>query len=61
MNILNMSNEYIKQWHLKRYERLKRQGICPRCGKEKSKEGRTYCQACLNKIKNYRQGKGKYE
>lgn len=46
-------NEYSKNWHKVRYERLKEQGICPRCGKEKAKEGKIYCQICLGKMKSY--------
>lgn len=42
------------------YQKLKAEGICPRCRKRKHAPMRTKCQICLNKeveAKNRRQGR----
>ena len=36
-----------------KYNFYKSQGLCPRCGKNKAKEGRTYCESCLTWHKEY--------
>lgn len=41
-----------KVYYRERYQRLKKLGICVRCGKEKAKEGFYLCESCNTKEKH---------
>lgn len=47
--------EHVKKLDLKKYYRLKEQGICTYCKHEKSIPGKTKCKKCLAKIRYKRQ------
>lgn len=46
---MNDWNEYQKKWQREHKKRLRSQGMCTRCGKEKAASGRVMCPACLEK------------
>ena len=46
---MNDWKEYKQAWWVERKKRLRSQGICTRCGKEKAASGRAMCPACLEK------------
>ena len=41
--------EYLQEINKSRYERLKQEGICVRCGKEPAAEGHVTCETCMEK------------
>jgi len=41
--------EYMRKWQREYKKRLRSQGICTRCGREKAASGRAMCPACLEK------------
>lgn len=44
----SIEQKYHQKYNRDRYYRLKEQGICVLCGKEKAVEGRTKCKSCAD-------------
>ena len=51
------SAEYIKNWHKQRYERLKAEGMCIRCGKVPARPDRTTCAECAKRLSDLQKHK----
>ena len=53
--------EYLHHKFAERRERLKNEGLCIACGKEKVTEGHVYCDTCLEKAKERRKENRKHK
>lgn len=53
--------EQQREYSKARRAKLKAQGMCVVCGRNKAREGKTYCAKCTQKIKEARQAKQIHE